>query len=270
MREQGKQESGDAPLMRCFAARRRLTKDAAATLETNAEAPYLTEVVTEASRVSRGRLIAPDEAEEFVRHACQTLARLEGKEILRRAVHFTITVNDETAENSFICLYAALESTLTFFRHEGDYKILAREDFLRLERELRRWLKNHELLAHESAKRGLIYEKIKELNRFPFSYVFKKFCEQYGISLDDLWPVPGRPEEWPLAEIRHRLIHGDPFESCPAEALVCAREHLRWTVERMLLSVLGWPVSQSAVSPARLAQTEEMHRNWQAARAKFS
>ncbi|HVF49665.1 MAG TPA: hypothetical protein VNA19_06240 [Pyrinomonadaceae bacterium] len=217
-----------------------------------------------------GALVEARETEAFVAVASECLSRSRQSEILRRAVGLFVSASGESPEGSFISLYAALESVLTFFRHEDEYEILPPEDFSRLERDLKGWLKEHPLLAADASRRALIYEKIRELNRFPFSHVFRKFCRQYEVDLSDLWPVLGRPEEWPLAEIRHRLIHGDPFASRPAESLVCAREHLRWTVARMLLTVLGWPVSRSRAGSEYLSARAGGRRDWRAERARFA
>jgi hypothetical protein len=71
-------------------------------------------------------------------------------------------------------------------------------------------------------------------------------------------------------EIRHRLVHGDPFRSRPARAVECAREHLRWTVCRMILSLLGWPVGRSLVSPAELARAGADYADWREERARLA
>ncbi len=218
-----------------------------------------------------GPLIVGADVAEFLTTASGAFTDDETGDILRRAVTYTLPSGTRNLELAFISLYAALESILTFFRRQDEYEILGAEEFAALERELRGWLKQHALLRDESAKRGLIYEKIRELNRFPFSYVFRRFCEQHALDLSDLWPVLGRPEQWPLMEIRHRLVHGDPFRSRPAEALACASQHLHWVVERMLLSVLGWPVSRSGVSPEQLLRDGgSRYTAWQAERARFS
>jgi hypothetical protein len=65
------------------------------------------------------------------------------------------------------------------------------------------------------------------------------------------------------------LIHGDPFLKRPPEALACASAHLGWVVERMLLSVLGWPIERSNVSQEFLGRTQGEHKFWKAERAKF-
>ena len=216
-------------------------------------------------------LIDESSVEEFLLAASSACERTELSDILHRAIKFTTDSGGGNLELSFISLYAALESILTFFRRQDAFEILGPEEFGQLERDLRRWLKQYSLLKDESMKRGLIYEKIRELNRFPFSYVFKRFCADYALDLSDLWPVVGSAEQWPLMEIRHRLVHGDPFINRPVEALTCAREHLRWTVERMLLSVLDWPVSRSNVSGDYLLRRfSRTYQEWPAERAKFA
>lgn len=206
----------------------------------------------------------------FVETATGVLGQTALRDILHRAVNFSLRAGGDDLESSFIILFAALESVLTFFRRQDEWHILPSEDFARLERELKRWLKQHPLLADESARRGLIYEKIRELNRFPFSHLFQNFCARYSLDVSDLWPLVGRREDWPLMEIRHRLVHGDPFAARPPEAMLSAHAHLRWTVERMLLSVLDWPVSRSHAAAEHLRRTGGHYQNWQTERARFS
>jgi hypothetical protein len=191
-------------------------------------------------------------------------------DILERAIRIALNSRNQSLEVSFISSSAALESTLTFFRRQSDYEILASDEFSKLEDDLKKWLKRQPMLASQPAKRALIYEKVPELNRFPFSFVFKKFCEHHALDLTDLWPVVGKHAEWPLTEIRHRLVHGDPFPVRPDEAMTCAQTHLTWVVERMLLSVLGWPIERSNVSREALARTHREHRDWPVQRAKFA
>ena len=247
----------DLHLAWSFAARRRMSGDAPAIRQVR----------------HGGALIEITRVAAFAANASREFLRMEHADILRRAIAFTLPNEGEPVENSFVNLYAALESALTFQRHGGGrYKVLEREEFDALERDLREWLRRHPLLEGKKNKerRGLVYEKIRELNRLPFSHVYRNYCEHYSLALDDLWPVPGRPDEWPLAEIRHRLVHGDPFGSCPPEALACAREHLRWTVERMILAALGWPVAESAASPETLSATRTEYRDWREQRARFA
>lgn len=218
---------------------------------------------------SSGTLIDEEDLEEFLAASSRSYGA-ELNDILYRAIGFSLPSSGQSLEVSFISSSAALESVLTFFRRQNEYDILSARKFSELERDLKKWLKQHPILASEPAKRGLIYEKVPELNRFPFSYVFTKFCEHHALDLSDLWPVVGKHAEWPLTEIRHRLVHGDPFRSRPVEALVCAQTHLGWVVERMLLCVLGWPIERSNVSADFLQRTRGEHQSWQSERARFA
>lgn len=226
-------------------------------------------VGTHTSVESGGPLIDETDLDEFL----ATTSPPEGAEldeILERAIGFALQSGSQSLEVSFIGSSAALESVLTFFRRQDEYDILSAKEFSALERDLKKWLKQHPVLANEAGKRALIYEKVPELNRFPFSYVFKKFCEHHALDLSDLWPVIGKHADWPLTEIRHRLVHGDPFLTRPEEALACAQAHLSWVVERMLLSVLGWPIERSNVSRENLSRLSRYHQSWPAERAKFA
>jgi hypothetical protein len=217
-----------------------------------------------------GALIEEADLQEFTSTALRALDGRRNKETLCRALACMIPAGDESSESYFLKLFTALESALTFFRPEDEYDILPQLEFSELERDLKKWLKQHPLLAPEPQKRALIYEKIRELNRFPFSHVFKTFCQRHEVYLEDLWPLTGRLDGWPLLEIRHRLVHGDPFQSRPTEAFDCALKHLRWTTERMLLRGLDWPVERSNVSPERLAGTDGAYMNWPAERARLA
>lgn len=219
------------------------------------------------NRSAQSPLISLQDVDEFLRIAAKAQSG-ELNDILDRAITFALQSRNQDLESSFISLFASLESILTFFRRQDDYEILAAKEFGELERDLKKWLKQHPLLAKEAAKRALIYEKLRELNRFPLGHIFEKFCDHYSLSLADLWPVIGKHADWPLTEIRHRLLHGDPFENRPVEALACARMHLTWVVERMLLSVLGWPVAKSNVSGSALKHNKA-HEGWREERSKL-
>ena len=245
----------DVRLLQSFAARQRLSPDI----------PVIKQLRRETM------LLEVPQFGPFNWRAGGKLSRMENANILRRAVAFTLPTDGEPVEHSFVCLYAALESVLTFERHgEGRYHVMPEEEFDSLARDLREWLRRHPRLERDRERRGLVYEKVRELNRLPFAHVFRTFCERHALELGDLWPVLGRPEEWPLNEIRHRLVHGDPFKNCPPPALACAREHLRWTVERMILSIFGWPVAESNVSPERLAASRREYREWREERSRFA
>lgn len=214
-------------------------------------------------------LVEPDDLGEFVRAAADALAASGRGDVLRRALGLMTPVPGEPFERAFLVLFSALETALTSARGDDEYKIIPRDEFARLERELKDWLKQHPSLAGDAGRRALLYEKTRELNRLPFSRVFENFCGRTGVELSDLWPLTGPLDGWPLLEIRHRLVHGDPLPEGPGGALACATAHLRWTAERMLLALLGWPAARSNVSPERLAGREDYTR-WPGERARLA
>ena len=254
----GRTWADDLALILSFAARRRVDAEGPDAEETSGEAGDADDPLVEA-----------DDLGEFVRAAAAALAATDRQEVLRRALGFMTPVPGESVERSFLVLFSALESTLTFARGEDEYRILPREEFAQLERELKAWLKSRPALAGDAARRALLYEKTRELNRLPFSRVFTMFCGRRGVELSDLWPLVGPLDGWPLLEIRHRLVHGDPFDASPGGALVCATAHLRWTAERMLLAVLGWEAGRSGAAPSRLS-TQAEYAGWPAARAQLA
>lgn len=207
-------------------------------------------------------LIELIDVEEFMTVAQSSFDRIEHKESVRRALNHAIPTTGETLESEFVGLYAALESMLSFFRANEDFEILSAEDFVKVGSDLKKWLKEHPLLKDKNEKRKLLYEKIRELNRVSFSAVFRRFCSQYSVDLNDLWPVMGKSEDWPLSEIRNKLVHGATFSYRQDGVLHCATENLKWTVDRMLLAILKWPVEKTRVRPDYLARVMTMHQQW--------
>lgn len=85
--------------------------------------------------------------------------------------------------------------------------------------------------------KNLMIEKIGDFNRTSRKKVYNDFCKDMEIDNSDLWPTYGTRFNY-LSLIRNKLVHGKRFEY---EAfLSIANEHLRWTVERCLLAILGW------------------------------
>lgn len=69
----------------------------------------------------------------------------------------------------------------------------------------------------------------------------------YAVDLHDLWPVFGEKEGISLSSIRNKLIHGVPLDPLKSKGLLGACLHLQWTVERLLLAVLSWPLTESRI-----------------------
>ena len=89
--------------------------------------------------------------------------------------------------------------------------------------------------------------------------LYNNFCKntEMKINNSDLWPIYGTPSD--ISHIRNKLVHGNRFEY--ETFLSIANEHLRWTVERCLLAVLGWK-GITDVNPESLRKYTAYH-NWE-------
>jgi hypothetical protein len=211
--------------------------------------------------------------EEFMNVAYSNFVKADWQNLLRRAINYTLPLPQEnrTIESSFVTLYSALETTVLYFRRNQSLEtILSEDEWNVLANSLRDWLKTYERLKNRKDLRTLIYEKLPELNRVSFSSAFKEFCAHYGVDLQDLWNVVGRSLGTPLSEIRNRLVHGDDFLHDQYGVLISATDHLRWTVERMILAVLGWDPARSEVSTEKLSSQIAGRDDWQLARQKLT
>jgi len=182
----------------------------------------------------------------FIEKAYQKFTEIEPKEYIRQAIQYTIYREGRTVENSFLTVYSAIESLVEHFGLRPN--IMDQDQFKNVfSKGLRKWIRKYPLLVNERGKRRSIYEKISELNRVSFSSAFNNLCN--SVYLEDLWPVVKRTKEISLSEIRNRLVHGDTyFNHLEQKAVSTAEKHLRWTAERLILSALGWDVSDSNVS----------------------
>lgn len=180
----------------------------------------------------------------------------EPHELVRDALYLVMPHEDRTIESEFTTLYAALETLVLWHRRAVGMELIIQDnkEWSEVRAALARCVKEHPLLKSNKEKRKLLYDKLGELRRVPFSAAFDSFCSYYDVDVTDLWPVTGKAAEMPLSEIRNHIVHGSALKRSQLLALGRAGDHLRWTVERMLLAVLGWPVAESKVRPAWLAK----------------
>lgn len=212
---------------------------------------------------SNDTLIDIEDFKDFIGIAYKSFIQTKQKELLRQAVYKAIGGGNTTLENDYLSLYSALENIVLLYRKNREMEsIIPSAGWITFENEIKGFIKNCFSGEKHKEKRKLIYEKLPELNRVSFSTVFTDFCEHYNVDLQDLWPVIDRKEGISLSDIRHKLVHGDIFNRRQQRALISAREHLRWVVERSILSVLGWTHSKSKVSQNFLSKNKTMYREW--------
>ena len=94
---------------------------------------------------------------------------------------------------------------------------------------------------------------MSELNRPSFKSSFETFQKAYDIDVNDLWNLTGKQS---LSIIRNKIVHGQLIDRREKEydAIICAKLHLKWILERCLLRLLGWEIERSRVKPSILKQ----------------
>lgn len=219
-------------------------------------------------------LIDRKDFDTFINIAYNSFIRLEPRTILRDAIQKTIFHNSGTIESHFMSLYSALETIVLFFRRNQNIPEFVfpedSQEWKQIYDDLKKWLENHPKLKSDKEKTKLICGKLKELNRVSFRNGFKKLIKTFSINLDDLWPVLHGSDGASLADIRNMLVHGEVFNPIQYQSLMVASEHLRWIVERLLLTLLGWDVLRSTVRDEFLSTKIEFNKNWKANREILS
>jgi hypothetical protein len=201
--------------------------------------------------------------EEFISIAYKSFVKSREQDLLKQAVYSSIGRENATFESNYLRLYSALETLVLLYRKSHDLElIVTNSEWTGFREELKSFIRSHPLFLEKKNKRELLYEKLPELTRVSFSAAFNRFCEFYSIDLNDLWPVVDKREGISLSEIRNGLVHGDTFDRREQRALISAGEHLRWVVERSILSMLGCQYSESKVSQMFLAKNMTMYKEW--------
>jgi hypothetical protein len=197
-------------------------------------------------------LILTEDFPKFIISSYKKFTEFKDKDLLRQAIQRATYQIHEMSQNVFLTLFTGIESLVLLARKEYILSPTKRETF---NKDVAKFIKTYLPLTGEKNKdqRKLIYEKIPELNRVAFSSAFKKLCGDYKIDLSDLWPVIDggkidNKRQVTLSDIRNRLIHGDILSFEEERSLVWAGLHLRLTLERIILSILEWPVIDSRVS----------------------
>jgi hypothetical protein len=192
--------------------------------------------------------------ERFMEVCYSIFLRYDNKIALRNALYSAIPYNPSTIELSFLHMFAGLETLILEFRRKERLEfVLPEKDWLALCKYLQVCMKQSTEPKLGREQRASIYRKLGELNRVSLREAFDVFCQKYSIDLADLWPVFGEKGAVGLVDIRNRLIHGDPFPRDLLEALVVAKEHLKYVLERTIVRILGWDVGETKVRPTYLA-----------------
>ena len=175
------------------------------------------------------------------------------KNALRGAIRSLVPGRTQVFEESFLALFSGLERLILDYRRRENLEFaLPMHRWSKLKKKLRDSVKASDDPKLSREERSFIYSKIDELNRVPLRAAFDRFCTNHGVDLSDLWPVFASRREVSLSDIRNWLIHGESFPKECQDALCIAHDNLRWTIERMVIKILGWSVEITEVKPGFL------------------
>lgn len=198
-------------------------------------------------------LVSLADYEDFLSETYRVFCGLENKRPIRGAIYALVPTMERTMEGAFLSLFAGLEEiVLDFRRRENLERVLPASDWPLLRQHLQGSIKSWKGMPLSKEQRSWLYRKLNELNRIPLEVAFAKFCKQYGVDLSDLWPVFQEGKLLGLSDIRNRIVHGEGLPQAALDPLFVASQSLKWTLERMVLGLLEWPVQRSEVFPAFL------------------
>jgi hypothetical protein len=211
-------------------------------------------------------LIDTLEFKSFIQSAYDQFRPHIARGALRQALYKVTRVSDVITERTFISLYSAIETLVFEFRQRHHLEFVVAEDaqWKKLKKQLRKAIgavaAQDDTLSTNPGRREYLYQKLDELNRVSFSTAVKAFCTHYSIDLSDLWPIVG--QEIDLSDIRNKFVHGYRFKHAVWRQVISAHENLRWTAERMILAMLGWPVGESNVHQSFLGLHDDIYQSW--------
>jgi hypothetical protein len=205
---------------------------------------------------------------EFMKTSYKNFQKYSDVDAFRRTMNFILPNYEDIVDNNFVGLYSALEMIVLHFRRKKKMEfILPQNKFEKVRKQIKSVIENS-TLVDSNLKKAEMKKKLSELNRISFASAFDEFCKFYSVDLSDLWSVTSNNDGISLSQIRNKLVHGEHFSQKNYEGLTYAREHLRWTIERMVLAVLGWSVEKSNVSSGYLRMMNP-YMYWRAAKDSF-
>lgn len=199
-------------------------------------------------------LIPKRDLQEFISHSYDAFLHYENKAVLRGAIYSLVPGNERSLETSFLSLFAGLEMLLLDYRRGKNLEFNIEPDLWKnvkqkIQKEFKKVCKENGGLEIAGNQRKNIYEKLDELNRISLRTVWEDFCQTYKVEVKDLWPLFTQDGIVGLSNIRNWLIHGEPIPEDCFGALMIACENLKWILERVIVTLLGWEVSRTEVDP---------------------
>lgn len=191
------------------------------------------------------------EFKNFMDHVYPVFKKSTYKESLKRAIYVLCPGNSQNIilEENYLILFAALEAiVLTYRRTTNKEFIFNTTQFKKLARAIKDTIKDK---IDNETQYNEVCSKLSELNRVALRTVFDDFCKNNSIDLSSLWPVFEKSDHKPgLSDIRNKLVHGDTQEMLGF--LSYAHEHLQYVLERVVCSLLDWPLERTEINSETL------------------
>ncbi len=193
-------------------------------------------------------ILSLSQFESFINHCYSIFINSPYKDSISKAIYALLPYNSNFLEEDYLSLFSALESLILDCRRLDNLEfIFDNKSWNIIKGQLKTFIKAGLTPSLKSSERCLLYKKLNELNRVSLSDAFDYFCQKHNIDLSDLWPVFSPGQNVGLSEIRNKLIHGDNLNI--DNILWVATENLKWILERILITLLDWPLEKTEITP---------------------
>jgi len=193
--------------------------------------------IPEKSKYYEEPLIDRRSFQDFLQH-CLEYEKQQNSLDLYLPIVYLVSSNSpsKTMEMQFLSLFMALEALLDLYAKSWNInKHFTKERWETFYTHIKKSIEEFSGFNNIDEK-NLMIEKLGIFNQPSRKKLYNDFCKDMKIDNSDLWPIYGTHSS--LSRIRNKLVHGERFEY--ETFLSIASEHLKWTVERCLLTVLGW------------------------------
>lgn len=203
-----------------------------------------------ASQHPEDGVILPQNLESFIAGAYSALGNYDNKNSIRNAIYALVPTQPRDLEISFLSVFSGLESLVLDFRRRRNMEfVLTTDDWNKLKKGIKKYVKSSTEPQLEPEQRSAIYRKLDELNRISLKDAYDAFIEEHSIDLEDLWPVFTASGLVGLSDIRNKLVHGEPLPGEMYHPLGTALENLKYTLERILTCIFGWDLNKTTIRP---------------------
>lgn len=169
------------------------------------------------------------------------------RQSIRQVIVALHPLTESSAARDYLALFSAFEGLVSCV--DKTDSLISSSDWKKVEKYLRCCIEKSKSI--NSQNKVIIKQKLPELKRESLECKIRRFFDDRGIYVSDLWPLFDK-ERSSLVEIRNRLAHGDGFNSASYNVLIAAKEHISLLLERVVIRCLGGDVSKTAADQQQL------------------